>query len=56
LVVEDGAEVPDEFYKVKTTRDLDKTSLKKAITAGEFYSDKVYILKDCKLNIKPIPF
>ena len=52
LVVEDSAEVPDKFYKVKTTRDLDKTSLKKAITAGEFYSDKVYIQKDCKLNIK----
>lgn len=52
LVVEEWAEVPDEFYKVKTTRDLDKTSLKKAITQWEFYSDKVYIQKECKLNIK----
>jgi hypothetical protein len=52
LVVEEWAEVPDDYYKVKTTRDLDKTSLKKAIVAWEFHSDKVYIQKDCKLNIK----
>jgi hypothetical protein len=30
LVVEDGAEVPDEFYKIKTSRDLDKKALKEA--------------------------
>lgn len=52
LVVEEGANVPDEFYKVKTTRDLDKTSLKKAITEGKFSDDKVYIQKDCKFVIK----
>jgi len=44
--------VPDEYYKVKTTRDLDKTSLKKAITEGKFSDDKVYIQKDCKFVIK----
>lgn len=52
LVVEDGAKIPDEYYKVKTTRDLDKKALKDAITAGTFYDDKVFIQKDVKLLIK----
>lgn len=52
LVVEEWAEVPDEYWKVKTSRDLDKTSLKKAITEGKFQDDKVFIQKDCKLVIK----
>lgn len=52
LVVEEGAEVPDEYYKVKTTRDLDKTALKKAITDGKFSDEKVYVKKDCKFVIK----
>lgn len=54
LVVEDGADIPDSFYKEKVTIDLDKTSLKKAITDGTFSNDKVYIKKDCKFVIKTI--
>lgn len=52
LVVEEWATIPDEFYKVKTTKDLDKTALKKAISDGTFSDDKVYIQKDSKLVIK----
>jgi len=52
LVVEEGAEVPDEFYKIKTSRDLDKTSLKKAFNEGKITDPRIYIQKDCKLNIK----
>ena len=29
IVIEEGAEVPEEYWKVKTTRDIDKISLKK---------------------------
>ena len=32
IVIEEGAEVPEEYWKVKTTRDIDKISLKKALT------------------------
>lgn len=52
LVVEEWATIPEEFYKVKTTKDLDKTALKKAISDGLFSDDKVYIQKDSKLVIK----
>jgi len=52
LVVEEWAEIPDNFYKVKTSRDLDKTAIKKAITEWTFDNSKVYIQKDCKFIIK----
>lgn len=52
LVVEDSSNIPDKFWKVKETRDIDKKALKSAIESGEFYDDKVYIQKDCKLLIK----
>lgn len=52
LVVGEGANIPDEFYKVKTSKDLDKTLLKKAITDGTFTDEKVFIQKDCKFVIK----
>lgn len=52
LVVEDWANIPDSFYKEKISRDLDKTSLKKAISEGTFSDEKVYIQKDCKFVIK----
>jgi hypothetical protein len=32
IVIEEGAEVPDEYWKVKTTRDIDKMALKRAFT------------------------
>ena len=28
IVIEEGAEVPEEYWKVKTTRDIDKIALK----------------------------
>lgn len=52
LVVEEGAEVPDEFYKIKTSRDLDKKALKEAFNEGKITDPRIYIQKDCKLNIK----
>ena len=52
LVVEDGAIIPDEYYKVKTTRDLDKKAVKEAFNEGKITDPRVYIQKDCKLNIK----
>lgn len=52
LVVEDGAVIPDEYYKVKTTRDLDKKAVKEAFNEGKITDPHVYIQKDCKLNIK----
>jgi hypothetical protein len=52
LVVEDGAEVPDEFYKIKTSRDLDKKALKEAFNEWKILDPRIYIQKDCKLNIK----
>ena len=52
LVVEDGAVIPDEYYKVKTTRDLDKKLVKEAFNEGKITDPRVYIQKDCKLNIK----
>lgn len=52
LVVEEWAEIPESFYKVKTTRDLDKTAIKKAITDGTINDPKIYIQKDCKFVVK----
>lgn len=52
LVVEDDSVIPDEFWKEKTTRDVDKTALKKAISEWKFENEKVYIQKDCKFVIK----
>ena len=52
LVVGEGAEIPDEYYKVKTTRDLDKKAVKEAFNEGKITDPRVYIQKDCKLNIK----
>ena len=52
IVIEEGAEVPDEYWKVKTTRDIDKMALKKAFTDGKITDKKIYIQKDCKFIIK----
>ncbi len=52
LIVEEGAEVPEEFYKIKTSRDLDKKALKEAYNEWKITDPRIYIQKDCKLNIK----
>lgn len=52
IVIEEGAEVPYEYWKVKTTRDIDKMALKRAFTEGKITDEKIYIQKDCKFIIK----
>lgn len=52
IVIEEGAEVPEEYWKVKTTRDIDKISLKKAFTEWKITDERIYIQKDCKFIIK----
>lgn len=52
IVIEEGAEVPEEYWKVKTTRDIDKISLKKALTEWKITDERIYIQKDCKFIIK----
>jgi len=52
IVIEEGAEVPDEYWKVKTTRDIDKMALKKAFSEWKIRDEKIYIQKDCKFIIK----
>ena len=52
IVIEEGAEVPDEYWKVKTTRDIDKNALKRAFTEWKIRDEKIYIQKDCKFIIK----
>lgn len=52
IVIEEGAEVPEEYWKVKTTRDVDKISLKKAFIEWKITDERIYIQKDCKFIIK----
>ena len=52
IVIGEGAEVPDEYWKIKTTRDIDKMALKKAFTEGKIRDERIYIQKDCKFIIK----
>lgn len=52
LVVEEGANIPDEYWKVKTSRDLDKNAIKQALIDWKIEDPKVYIQKDCKFSIK----
>lgn len=52
IVIEEGAEVPDEYWKVKTTRDIDKNALKRAFTEWKITDERIYIQKDCKFIIK----
>lgn len=51
LVISEGATVPSEYMRVKTTEEVDKTAIKKAITNGEIF-DWIFIQKDAKLVIK----
>lgn len=51
IVIEEGAEVPEEYWKVKTTRDIDKIALRKSINDWiEF--EWIKIVKDCKFIVK----
>jgi len=50
LVIEEGAVIPDEYYKVK--KEVDKTKIKKAYNDGIVFDEKIYIQKDYKLVIK----
>lgn len=52
IVIEEGAEVPEEYWKVKTTRDIDKMALKRAFTEWKITDERIYIQKDCKFIIK----
>lgn len=52
IVIEEGAEVQEEYWKVKTTRDIDKIALKKAFTEWKITDERIYIQKDCKFIIK----
>ena len=52
IVIGEGAEVPDEYWKVKTTRDIDKMALKRAFIEWKITDERIYIQKDCKFIIK----
>lgn len=50
LVIEDGAVIPEEYYRVK--KEVDKTALKKAFNDGKVTDERIYISKDYKFVIK----
>ena len=50
LIIEDGAVIPEEYYKVK--KEVDKPKIKKAYNDGIVFDEKIYIQKDYKLVIK----
>lgn len=52
LVISEGATVPSEYMRVKTTEEVDKTAIKKAISEGKDFWPDIYIQKDAKLVIK----
>ena len=52
LVIWEGATVPSEYMRVKTTEEVDKTAIKKAIGEGKDFWPDIYIQKDAKLVIK----
>jgi len=52
LVIWEGATVPSEYMRVKTTEEVDKTAIKKAIADGVDFGKDIYIQKDAKLIIK----
>ena len=52
LVIGEGATVPSEYMRVKTTEEVDKTAIKKAIGEGKDFWPDIYIQKDAKLVIK----
>lgn len=52
LVIWEGATVPTEYMRVKTTEEVDKTAIKKAIADWVDFWPDIYIQKDAKLVIK----
>ena len=52
LFISEGATVPSEYMRVKTTEEVDKTAIKKAIGEGKDFWPDIYIQKDAKLVIK----
>lgn len=52
LVIWEGATVPSEYMRVKTTEEVDKTAIKKAIGDGKDFWPDIYIQKEAKLVIK----
>ena len=52
IVIGEGATVPEECWKVKTTRDIDKIALKRAFIEWKITDERIYIQKDCKFIIK----
>lgn len=52
LVIGEGATVPSEYMRVKTTEEVDKTLIKKALADGVDFWPDIYIQKEAKLVIK----
>jgi len=50
LVIDEGAVIPEEYYRVK--KEVDKTALKKAFNDGKITDERIYISKDYKFVIK----
>ena len=52
LVIWEGATIPEGYMRVKTTEEVDKTAIKKAIGEGKDFWPDIYIQKEAKLVIK----
>lgn len=52
LVIWEGATIPEGYMRVKTTEEVDKALIKKAIGDGVDFWPDIYIQKDSKLVIK----
>lgn len=52
LVIWEGATIPEGYMRVKTTEEVDKTAIKKAIGDGKDFWPDIYIQKEAKLVIK----
>ena len=52
LVIWEGAKIPEWYMRVKTTEEVDKTAIKKAIGEWKDFWPDIYIQKDAKLVIK----
>lgn len=52
LVIWDNAVIPGEYLREKTSVEIDKTAIKKAMSEGIYFWPEVYIKKDAKLVIK----
>lgn len=52
LVIWEGATIPEWYMRVKTTEEVDKTAIKKAIAEWKDFWPDIYIQKDARLVIK----